>query len=145
MDVGCANGLLLESLIEWAGLEGFALRPYGLDFVPELVELARQRFPDHRDHFEVANAFDRAPTRRYDFVRTNLEYVPEPDWIPFVRRQYAAVAPGGRLILGHYRNPDEPVVDLCEVMEQAGFTVAGQVAIPGTAIAWVDAAASAAT
>jgi hypothetical protein len=27
MDIGCANGLLLESLILWAGREGFALRP----------------------------------------------------------------------------------------------------------------------
>jgi trans-aconitate methyltransferase len=139
MDIGCANGLLLESLIRWAGLEGFTLRPHGLDFVPTLVDLARQRFPDCRDHFEVANAFDWSPTRQYDFVRTNLEYVPEPDWIPFVRRQHAAVAQGGRLILSHYRNPDEPVVDLCEVIEQTGFTVAGQVEIPGTTIVWVDA------
>jgi trans-aconitate methyltransferase len=126
-------------LIRWAGQEGFALRPHGLDFVPELVELARQRLPDHRSNFEVANACDWSPTRQYDFVRTNLEYVPVSDWIPFVRRQYAAVAPGGRLILSHYRNPDEPVVDLCEVIEQAGFTVAGQVEMPGTAIVWVDA------
>jgi 2-polyprenyl-3-methyl-5-hydroxy-6-metoxy-1,4-benzoquinol methylase len=140
MDVGCANGLLLESLIGWAGLEGSALRPHGLDFVPELVELARQRFPAHRGNFEVANAFDWSPTRQYDFVRTNLEYVPEPDWILFVRRQYAAVAPGGRLILSYYHDPDEPVVDLCEMIEQAGFTVAGRIEIPRTSIAWVDAA-----
>jgi hypothetical protein len=72
-----------------------------------------------------------------------LEYVPEPDWIPFVQRQYAAVAPGARLILSHYRNPDEPMVDLREVIEQAGFTATGQVDIPGTAIVWVDAAATA--
>jgi SAM-dependent methyltransferase len=140
MDIGCANGLLLESLILWAGREGFALRPHGLDFVPGLVDLARQRFPNDRDNFEVANAFDWSPTRQYDFVRTNLEYVPEPDWIPFILRQYAAVAPGGRLILSHYRNPDEPVVDLCEVIELAGFTATGQVDISGTAIVWVDAA-----
>jgi 2-polyprenyl-3-methyl-5-hydroxy-6-metoxy-1,4-benzoquinol methylase len=142
MDIGCANGLLLESLIGWARLEGFALRPHGLDFVPELVELTRQRFPDHCANFEVVNAFDWSPTPQYDFVRTNLEYVPEPNWIPFLLRQYAAVAPGGRLILSHYRNPEEPVVDLCEVIGQAGFTVAGQVEVPGTAIVWVDAAAT---
>ena len=134
LDVGCANGLLLESLILWAGREGFVLRPHGLDFVPELVGLARQRFPNDRDNFEFANAFDWTPTRQYDFVRTNLEYVPEPDWIPFVRRQYAAVAPSGRLILSHYRNLDEPLVNLRAVVEQAGFTVTGQVDIPGTAI-----------
>jgi hypothetical protein len=110
-----------------------------VDFVPELVELARQRFPNNRNSFEVANAFDWSPTRQYDFVRTNLEYVPEPDWTPFVRRQYAAVAPGGRLILCHYRNPGEPLVDLRAFVEQAGFRAAGQVDIPGTSIVWIDA------
>jgi hypothetical protein len=57
LDVGCANGLLLESLIGWAAEAGFTLRPHGLDFVAGLVELARKRFPDHRDSFTVANAF----------------------------------------------------------------------------------------
>jgi 2-polyprenyl-3-methyl-5-hydroxy-6-metoxy-1,4-benzoquinol methylase len=45
MDIGCANGLLLETLIAWAREEGFSIRPYGIDFVPELLELARQRLP----------------------------------------------------------------------------------------------------
>lgn len=57
MDVGCANGLLLETLIGWARDEGFSLRSHGIDIVPELIALARQRFPDHSDSFEVANAF----------------------------------------------------------------------------------------
>jgi 2-polyprenyl-3-methyl-5-hydroxy-6-metoxy-1,4-benzoquinol methylase len=139
LDVGCANGLLLETLIAWAGEAGFMIRPHGIDLVPELVDLARQRFPGRHDCFEVANAFYWTPRRQYDFVRTNLEYVPEPDWIPFVRRQQIAVAPGGRLIVSHYRNVDEAEVDAGAVVERAGFTVLGRAAAPGVSIAWVAA------
>ena len=138
LDVGCANGLLLETLIAWAGEEGFALRPHGIDLVPELIELSRQRFPHHRESFEVANGFYWSPGRRYDFVRTNLEYVPEPDWAPFVQRQHAMVAPGGRLILCHYRNSNEAYVDVASVADRAGFAVTGRTDAPGVAVAWIQ-------
>jgi 2-polyprenyl-3-methyl-5-hydroxy-6-metoxy-1,4-benzoquinol methylase len=138
MDVGCANGLLLESLVGWAREAGRVLCPHGIDFVPELVALAQARFPENRDAFQVANAFDWHPTRRYDFVRTNLEYVPQSDWVPFVRRQFSAVAVKGRLIVCHYRNVDEPRVDPGLVAQQAGLTVAGHAEVPGTAIAWIE-------
>jgi 2-polyprenyl-3-methyl-5-hydroxy-6-metoxy-1,4-benzoquinol methylase len=138
LDVGCANGLLLETLIAWAHEEGFALRPHGIDLVSELIGLCRQRFPCNRDSFEVANAFYWSPRRRYDFVRTNLEYVPEPDWTAFVQRQHEAVSEGGRLILCHYRSPEEPRVDVATVAEQAGCVVAGRTEAPGVTIAWID-------
>jgi 2-polyprenyl-3-methyl-5-hydroxy-6-metoxy-1,4-benzoquinol methylase len=138
IDIGCANGLLLESLTAWARQEGFAIRPHGIDLIPELVELARQRLPDHRKSFEVANAWDWSPKRQYDFVRTNVEYVPQQDWIVFVRRQYAAVAPGGRLILAHYRNVDEAHVDVGNLLVEAGHVVTGRAETPGVSIAWTE-------
>jgi 2-polyprenyl-3-methyl-5-hydroxy-6-metoxy-1,4-benzoquinol methylase len=138
MDVGCANGLLLESLIQWAAEEGFMLRPHGLDFVPELVDLARRRFPHDEDSFHVANAFYWNPTRQYDFVRTNLEYVRQVDWTEFVRRQHSAVASGGRLIVCHYRNTGEPCVELEPIVEEAGYVVGGTVSAPGVAVAWIE-------
>jgi 2-polyprenyl-3-methyl-5-hydroxy-6-metoxy-1,4-benzoquinol methylase len=138
MDVGCANGLLLETLIMWAREEGFTIRPHGIDLVPELIEIARRRFPEDRDSFEIANAFYWSPKRRYDFVRTNLEYVPEPDWIALVQGQYAAVAPSGRLIVCHYRNAGEPYVDVATLIEQAGYVVTGAAEAPGVAIAWTQ-------
>jgi len=140
LDVGCANGLFLESIMKWAGEVGFVLRPYGLDFVAELVELARKRFPEHKDSFFIANAFDWQPERQFDFVRTSLEYVPEQDWTEFVRRQYATVAPGGRLIVSHYRNAADPVVDVAKVVQDAGYVLSGRTEAPGVVAVWTDVA-----
>jgi SAM-dependent methyltransferase len=137
LDIGCANGLLLESLTAWATEAGITLRPHGLDFVPELIELARKRFPNHYDSFIVANALYWTPARQYDFVRTNLEYVPVQDWNAFIHQQYAAVAPGGRLIVCHYRSPDEPDVDPGPVVERAGYVVAGRITGPVPAV-WIE-------
>jgi len=138
MDVGCANGLLLDTLIGWARENSYSLRPHGIDFVPELIALARSRFPKDAGNFQVVNAFDWTAARRYDFVRTNLEYVPQSDWIPFVRRQCSAVAPGGRFILCHYRNVDEPAIDVPAVLKQAGYVVAGAAEAPGASAAWTS-------
>ncbi len=139
MDVGCANGLLLETLIEWAAERGHAIRPHGIDFIAELIEFARARHPDQGDCFELANAFYWRPRREYQFVRTNLEYVPRADWAEFIGRQLdLAVAPGGRLIVCHYRNDRDPSVDVGSVLERLGFRVAGRSSAPGVELAWID-------
>lgn len=134
LDVGCANGLRLESLLGWARERGFALRAHGVDFVPELVALAKQRVP--QGEFTVANAFYWKPPSAYDFVRTNLEYVPRADWVEFTRRQFAWVATGGRLILCHYRNAGEKAADVAGVLREAGLAALGRASAPGVEIAW---------
>jgi SAM-dependent methyltransferase len=68
LDVGCANGYLLECLLEWAKERGIALTPFGVDQGAGLIELARQRLPDYADHFWVANAWDWRPPRRFRYV-----------------------------------------------------------------------------
>lgn len=73
LDVGCANGYLLESLVRWSSVE---IEPYGLDISPELVALARARLPQWADRFFVGNALDWTPPRAFTYVRTGLEYVP---------------------------------------------------------------------
>jgi len=138
LDVGCANGLLLESLIGWASERGISIRPHGLDFVPELIELARQRLARYGGgSFEVANAFYWVPSRQFDFVRTNLEYVQPGDWPEFIERQYTAVADGGRLIVCHYREPQD-AVDVTSLLLGLGYHVSGEAAAPGVSIAWCD-------
>ena len=136
MDIGCANGLLLESLIEWAAEKGHTIRPHGIDFVAELIDYARVRHPGHEDSLEVANAFYWQPRRQYDYVRTNLEYVPEADWPEFIRHLLdLAVAPAGRLIVCHY---DISPIDVPAVLEELGFRVAGQSSAPSVSLAWID-------
>lgn len=136
MDTGCANGLLLETLIAWAAERGHTIRPHGIDFIAELIPYARARHPGHEDSFEVANAFYWKPRRQYDYVRTNLEYVPEADWREFIRRLLdLAVAPGGRLIVCHYHHPP---VDVAAILGRLGYTVVGQSSAPGVSLAWID-------
>lgn len=46
LDVGCANGLLMESVRRWAAERGRVVEPHGVDFAPRLVALARRRLGD---------------------------------------------------------------------------------------------------
>lgn len=143
LDVGCANGLLLESLEGWLAQRSIRIEPCGVDFVPELVELARKRLPHaDRGNFHFANVWDWGPPRQYDFVRTNLDYVPEPHWTEWVMRQWdRLVAPGGRLILCWYyssRDAGQPQPSPRRVMEDLGLTVTGTTAALGTEVAWAD-------
>jgi hypothetical protein len=73
LDVGCANGLLMDSLHRWRGVE-----PYGLDISPELADLARRRYPRWADRIWVGNALGWHPPRRFTYARTALDYVPAP-------------------------------------------------------------------
>jgi len=103
LDVGCANGLLMESVARWSRARGFEVEPYGLDISPELAELARRRLPGWADRIFVGNALGWTPTHRFDLVRTGLEYVP-----PTRRQELVAwllaqvVEPGGRLLIGKF-------------------------------------------
>jgi SAM-dependent methyltransferase len=101
LDVGCANGFLMESVRMWGAEVGLQIEPYGLDISPELAELARRRLPQWVDRIFVGNAREWTPPRRFDYVRTGLDYV------PLTRRRQLVehllehvVAPGGRLIVG---------------------------------------------
>jgi SAM-dependent methyltransferase len=103
LDVGCANGYLLESIVRWSP---HSVEPYGLDFAPRLVELARSRVPQWADRIYLGNALEWEPPRRFDFVRNELVYAPDERWRELVERLLErAVAPGGRLIVCGYGSP----------------------------------------
>jgi hypothetical protein len=143
MDVGCANGLLLESLQRWLAPLSVTIDPHGVDFVPELVGLARERLPHvPAGNFHVANVWDWLPPRRYDFVRTSLDYVPDRMWPDWVTRQWdRLVVPGGRMILCWYYSSSEagrPQPSPGGVLEALGLTVAGATSALGTEVAWAD-------
>jgi SAM-dependent methyltransferase len=73
LDVGCANGYMLECLPRWTS---HALDRFGLDISPPLVDRARQRLPQLADHLFDGNALSWQSERRFDFIRMNFEYVP---------------------------------------------------------------------
>ncbi len=113
LDIGCANGLLMEDVQRWAAADGHDVEPHGIDISARLADLARARYPQWAARIHTANANGWTPPRRYDFVRTGLDYVPSasrPIYLQHLLDQ--VVAPGGRLIIGvHNLTRDDPVVD----------------------------------
>src|SRR5512135_2563515 len=45
LDIGCANGYLLECCLRWTEERGLGLEPFGLDLSEKLIELAKRRLP----------------------------------------------------------------------------------------------------
>jgi SAM-dependent methyltransferase len=99
LDVGCANGHLMESVRGWAAERGHAIEPFGLDIAPELAALARRRLPRWRDRIWLGNALDWCPPRAFTLVRTGLDCVP-PARRGDMLRHLLAEAVEHRLIVG---------------------------------------------
>jgi SAM-dependent methyltransferase len=140
LDVGCANGFLLESVRRWAGVE-----PYGLEISPELASFARRRYPYWADRIFVGNALDWEPPFRFDTVRAALEYVPAPRRRALVSHLLdLVVAPQGRLVIGKF-NEEVERRGTEEEVASWGFTVAGRSERPHRAeprlayrVFWID-------
>jgi SAM-dependent methyltransferase len=102
IDIGCANGHLVEMLAAWSLEKGLRIDFYGLDISEKLLDLARTRIFRWRDRFYLGNALSWTPPRKFTYV-----CVKELDYVPRVRRKEfflhlleAYVEPRGRLILG---------------------------------------------
>lgn len=102
LDVGCANGYLVECLQKWVEGSGLNVEFYGVDISEELIALARKRLPDRSDRFSVANAVLWTPRRRFDFVHAHeISYAPRHLERAFLEHLLEAyLVPGGRLIIG---------------------------------------------
>ncbi|HEX4420810.1 MAG TPA: class I SAM-dependent methyltransferase [Kofleriaceae bacterium] len=130
LDVGCANGLLMESVARWGAARGLAIEPHGLDIAPELAALARNRYPVWADRITAGNALGYHPAQRFAYVRTGLEYVPPPRRPALIAWLLAeVVAPGGRLIIGKYNEELEPRATELDLVGW-GFAVAGRAERP---------------
>ena len=129
LDIGCANGLLMESIVPWAKEDGYDLEPYGLDVSAKLAALARQRLPAWRDRVFVGNALFWDPPKRFEYVRTELVYVPPTRRGEYVERLLSRfVAPQGRLIVCSYgssRPEGARAETLIEEVHKWGLTVEG--------------------
>ena len=143
LDVGCANGYLLECLSAWAAEAGIQLTPHGLELGSRLVESARRRHSEHAGNINHGDVWNWQPPRTYDYVYT-LSHLAPPGLLGDLCRRLATwVSPGGRLIVGDYgsrRRGIEPQ-DMRMVLKSLGFEVAGA-SVGGdpimSAFAWVD-------
>jgi hypothetical protein len=144
LDVGCANGLLLESLRGWAQERGIALIPYGLDQGEQLIAMARARLPAFASHFFCGNGWTWQPPRRFRYVYTLYDCVPHAYLAAYIGRLLdLAVAPQGRLIVGAYgsRSRQLPPFPIAKYLATHGFAVAGSTAggrPPITVFAWIE-------
>ncbi len=147
LDVGCANGHLMECWTAWATEAGHRVEPFGVEISPALAALARRRCPQWAHRIWTGNAFDWSPPRRFDVVRTGLDYVPASERGPYLAHLLDhTVAPAGRLVIG-VCNEEADAQTLESQVRALGYTVGGRVHRPHRHPAirykafWIDQAA----
>ncbi len=104
LDIGCANGFLLQCLLKWLAPKQVLIEPFGLDMSSALIELAKQRFPKRTQNFWLGNCCSWKPLRPFDYVRVELEYVRHEDrkaLLIAIRDSY--LTSRGQLLLTEYR------------------------------------------
>jgi hypothetical protein len=136
LDVGCANGLLMESVVAWSDHD---LEPYGLDFAPGLVELARRRLPRWADRIWLGDVATWTPPFRFEFVHTRIELGSLERLCEFGRRLVVSSD-------GSFRRPESPHAEpVAARLRELGLEPAGEVYRRSEkhrveiAVAWVDA------
>ena len=99
LDVGCANGYLMESLHRWGDERGLRIEPYGLEISERMAFHARLRLPHWADRIWAGNSLDWTPPRRFDLVHTALDYAPPKRQRELVERTLRdLVVPGCRVV-----------------------------------------------
>jgi len=129
LDVGCASGILMESVHRWGAERSLEIEPHGLDIVPELAHLARRRLPNWADRIHVGNIRIWRPiSHRFDFVLIRPEYVPATRRTELVRHLMNHVLmPNGRIIV--FVGTEETHLRLIESTIAAEIPVDGRIEI----------------
>ena len=139
LDIGCANGLLMESIATWS--RGM-VQPYGVDIAPELSRVAQTRLPHWADRIWTGNVLEWVPPRSFTYVRTGLEYAPADRRRELVERLLGWAE---RVLIGVY-NEDADDHEIERRVEKWGFRIAGRAERPHRdpriryRAIWIDAA-----
>ncbi len=148
LDLGCANGFLLESVVGWARDSGLTLIPYGVDLNPLLIQEAIRRFPDAAHHFWVANAWRWLPPKRFRWIYAIWDLVP-PEMVPTLARHLLvnALRDDGAVIFGAYGSKSDviPPMDIAGVLRAGDLPISGESSGgelpsggPVTKFAWIN-------
>ena len=131
LDVGCANGLLMETLATWATEKHLRVEPYGLELSPRIAEAARLRLPHWADRIWTGNVMTWEPQMRFDYVTVIAESVPEtvrPNLVDLLITRFLSST--GRLIFSIYmpRPPEAPpeLPPASAVLRRFGYRVKGE-------------------
>jgi SAM-dependent methyltransferase len=109
LDIGCANGYLLECILKWTSVRDICIVPYGLDLSERLVELAKKRLPQYKQNIYVGNGLTWQNPFCFDYVRTEVVYVPEELQKQYIDRIINGyLKDDGRLLLAEYRPRQGP-------------------------------------
>ncbi len=106
--LGDGDGRFLEALLN----VNPTARIESLDISPAMVKVARDRVASDHAHFRVEDARTAAfETEGYDAIVTNffLDCFPEKELKSLIARLVPALNPGGRWIVGDFREPNGPL------------------------------------
>jgi len=120
-DMGCANGFLMECVVEWCAEKGITVEPYGMDASVALVERARERLPQWADRIWIGDALYADPPRTFDVVHTLLDFVRPVQHRDLIENVLRFVRPGGRLVISQYG-----LTSARSLVEPLGYTIAGE-------------------
>ncbi|MDQ2752155.1 MAG: class I SAM-dependent methyltransferase, partial [Bacteroidota bacterium] len=117
---------LLECLLQWVSERGLVIDPYGLDLSEKLITLAKERLPHFAYHLYVGNAWTWIPPQTFDYVRTELVYVPlelHQQFVSNLLERY--LNPYGRLLVAEYRGRQqtESAITIDSYLSNLGFPV----------------------
>ncbi len=131
LDVGCANGYLMESVHRWGAERGITVEPYGLDISWRIATLARDRLPHWRDRIFVGDVATWDPPRRFDVVQIGIDEVRGKDrqraLIERVLRDFLEA--GGKLVFRAARANDA-VWNPVRILRDLGFEPEGIIEAP---------------
>src|ERR1700691_4825414 len=153
LDVGCANGLLMETLAAWVAESGYRIEPYGLELSNRIAERARKRLPHWATRIWAGNVMKFEPPIRFDYVTALVDAVPIQSRGALLRRiARLYLKPGGRLILSCYApggfllgKPALEAESASEILRAEGFEPVGEAEVrdpltgaPKVRVAWID-------
>ena len=151
LDVGCANGLLMQTLCGWAAERNVRVEPYGLELSQRVAQRARQRLPRWAGRIWPGNVMTWMPPMRFDYVTLLPEFVPvELRGAMLVRVRDQFLKPTGRLSVSCYRpgaapgQHDRGAPSAPQLLCELGFAADGFAEVQDedgtlwTSVAWLD-------